>query len=109
VRPGGGPVERVTVVGRHCESGDVVAHDVELPSDLSRGDLLVVATTGAYAYPLASAYNRFGRPPVVGVRDRAATVWIRRETSEDMDRLDVILGSPWDAGSAPIAEGGART
>ena len=109
VRPATGPVERVTVVGRHCESGDVVAHDVELPADLVRGDLVVVAATGAYTYPLSSAYNRFGRPAVVGVRRSAATEWIRRETSEDMDRLDVILGSPWDAGSAPIAEGGART
>jgi diaminopimelate decarboxylase len=109
VRPGSGSAERVTVVGRHCESGDVVAHDVELPADLSRGDLLVVAATGAYTYPLSSAYNRFGRPAVIGVRDAVATEWIRRETSEDMDRLDVILGSPWDAGSAPIAEGGART
>jgi hypothetical protein len=58
---------------------------------------------------LASAYNRFGRPAVIGVRRGAPTEWIRRETSEDMDRLDVILGSPWDAGSVPIAEGGART
>jgi diaminopimelate decarboxylase len=87
----------------------VVAHDVELPADLSRGDLLVVAATGAYTYPLASAYNRFGRPAVVGVRGGAATEWIRRETTEDMDRLDVILGSPWGAGSVPMAEGGART
>jgi diaminopimelate decarboxylase len=109
VRPGAGPLERVTVVGRHCESGDVVADDVELPADLSRGDLLVVAATGAYTYSLASAYNRFGRPAVVGVRGGAVAVWIRRETNEDMDRLDVILGSPWDAGSAPMAEGGART
>jgi diaminopimelate decarboxylase len=109
VRPSAGSLERVTVVGRHCESGDVVAHDVELPADLARGDLLVVAATGAYTYPLASAYNRFGRPAVVAVRRGASTEWIRRETSEDMDRLDVILGSPWDAGRAPMAEGGART
>ena len=109
VRQGAGPLERVTVVGRHCESGDVVAHDVELPADLSRGDLLVVAATGAYTYPLASAYNRFGRPAVVGVRGGTATEWIRRETSEDMDRLDVILGSPWNAGSVPMAEGGVGT
>jgi diaminopimelate decarboxylase len=108
VGPATGPVARVTVVGRHCESGDVVAHDVELPADLARGDLVVVAATGAYTYPLSSAYNRFGRPAVVGIRDAVATEWIRRETSEDMDRLDVILGSPWGAGSAPIAEGGAR-
>src|SRR6476659_5188137 len=85
----------VTVVGRHCESGDVVADDVALPIGLARGDLLAVAATGAYTYPLASAYNRFGRPAVVGVRDGEATLWIRRENADDMDRLDVILGAPW--------------
>ena len=62
-----GPAERVTVVGRHCESGDVVAHDVELPTGLARGDS-GGGRDGAYTYPLASAYNRFGRPAVVGVR-----------------------------------------
>jgi len=104
-----GPTEQVTVVGRHCESGDLVAEDVSLPTGLARGDLLAVASTGAYTYPLASAYNRFGRPAVVGVRDGEATVWIRREDADDMDRLDVILGTPWGAGSLPAAEGGART
>jgi diaminopimelate decarboxylase len=86
-----------------------VAHDVMLPAGLARGDLLAVATTGAYTYPLASAYNRFGRPAVVGVRDGSATVWVRREDVDDMDMLDVILGTAWEAGSLPAAEGGART
>jgi diaminopimelate decarboxylase len=99
----------VTVVGRHCESGDVVADDVALPIGLARGDLLAVAATGAYTYPLASAYNRFGRPAVVGVRDAVASLWIRREDVDDMDRLDVILGTPWEVGALPTAEGGART
>jgi diaminopimelate decarboxylase len=103
------PTQPVTVVGRHCESGDVVAEDVALPVGLARGDLLAVATTGAYTYPLASAYNRFGRPAVVGVRDGVATLWIRREDVDDMDRLDVILGTPWEVGTLPAAEGGART
>jgi len=103
------PTERVTVVGRHCESGDVVAEDIALPSGLARGDLLAVAATGAYTYPLASAYNRFGRPAVVGVRDGRATLWIRREDVDDMDRLDVILGTPWETGALPTAEGGAHT
>jgi diaminopimelate decarboxylase len=104
-----GPAGTVTVVGRHCESGDVIAHDVALPAGLERGDLVAVAATGAYTYSLASAYNRFGRPAVVGVRDGQATLWIRREDVDDMDRLDVILGTPWETGSLPAAEGGART
>jgi diaminopimelate decarboxylase len=100
--------EPATVVGRHCESGDVLAPHAELPSELGRGDLVAVAATGAYTYSLASVYNRFGRPSVVGVRDGAATRWIRREEPDDMDRLDVILGTPWDAAPIPAAEGGAR-
>jgi diaminopimelate decarboxylase len=103
-----GPLERVTVVGRHCESDDVVATDVALPTDLARGDLLAVAATGAYAYPLASTYNRYGRPAVVGVRDGEATVWLRREQADDMDRLDVILGTAWSQPGAIEAEGGRR-
>ncbi len=102
-----GATRQVTVVGRHCESGDVVAPQAELPAGLQRGDIVAVAATGAYAYPLASVYNRFGRPAVVGVLDGQATLWVRREGSDDMDRLDVILGSPWDA-AVPAAEGGAR-
>ncbi|HEV8088681.1 MAG TPA: diaminopimelate decarboxylase [Actinomycetota bacterium] len=109
VSNGNGPTEQVTVVGRHCESGDVVVDDVSLSTGLARGDLLAVAATGAYTYPLASAYNRFGRPAVVGVRDGDATLWLRREDVDDMDRLDVILGTPWGAGALPTAEGGART
>jgi diaminopimelate decarboxylase len=102
-----GPTDVVTVVGRHCESGDVLAPAVELPADLVPGDLLAVAATGAYTYPLASVYNRFGRPAVVGVRDGQATVWCRREEPDDMDRLDVILGTPWAAPAEAATEGGA--
>jgi diaminopimelate decarboxylase len=107
--PSSDDLEPATVVGRHCESGDVLAPHAELPSELGRGDLVAVAATGAYTYPLASVYNRFGRPAVVGVRDGAATPWVRREEPDDMERLDVILGTPWDAASIPAAEGGART
>ena len=76
-----------------------------LPTDLARGDLVAMAATGAYAYPLASVYNRFGRPAVIGVRNARATLWIRREDADDMDRLDVILGTPWEAPAAPAAHG----
>jgi diaminopimelate decarboxylase len=103
----GSGTHEVTVVGRHCESGDVVAHAAALPDDIARGDLVAVASTGAYTYPLASVYNRFGRPAVVGVRDGEASLWLRREEADDMDRLDVILGTPWGA-TVPAAEGGAR-
>jgi ribosomal protein S18 acetylase RimI-like enzyme len=87
-RSGGPQSESVTIVGRHCESGDVLADDVTLPSDVERGDLLAFAATGAYTYSLASTYNRVGRPAVVAVRDGRATVWIRREETGDLDRLE---------------------
>ena len=103
--PGGPATETVTVVGRHCESGDVLAPAATLPTDLARGDLVAMAATGAYAYPLASVYNRFGRPAVIGLRDGRATLWVRREEADDMDRLDVILGTPWEAPAAPATHG----
>ena len=79
---------RVTIVGRHCESGDLLAEDVVLPADLATGDLLAVAATGAYTYPLASNYNRVGRPAVVAARDGATELWLRREDDADLDRLE---------------------
>ena len=77
------------VVGRHCETGDVVVKDAWLPSDLAPGDLLAVAATGAYCRSMASNYNHVTRPPVVAVRDGEARVIVRRETEEDLLRLDV--------------------
>ncbi len=87
-RPGGSISGPVTIVGRHCESGDVLADGVTLPSDVERGDLLAFAATGAYTYSLASTYNRVGRPAVVAVREGQTSVWIRREESGDLDRLE---------------------
>ncbi len=81
------------VVGRHCESGDIVVRDVYLPSDLSRGDLLAVAATGAYCRSMSSNYNYTGRPAVVGVRDGRGTLLIRRETEDDLLRLDTMWSS----------------
>jgi diaminopimelate decarboxylase len=81
--------ERVTLVGRHCESGDVLVPQLDLPAAVAVGDLLAMAATGAYTYSLASAYNRFGRPAVVGVRDGRARPWLRREEADDLDRLEV--------------------
>lgn len=79
----------VTVVGRHCEAGDVVAEDVPLAADVRSGDLLAVAVTGAYHHALASNYNMVGRPPLVGVCGGEARLLVRRETEEDLLARDV--------------------
>jgi diaminopimelate decarboxylase len=76
------------LVGRHCESGDVVVKDAYLPADLAPGDLVAVAATGAYCRSMASNYNYVPRPPVVAVRGGAARVLLRRETPEDLLSLD---------------------
>jgi diaminopimelate decarboxylase len=77
------------VVGKHCESGDIVVRDVYLPGDVAPGDLLAVPGTGAYCRSMANNYNHVGRPPVIAVRDGSARVIVRRETEEDLLRLDV--------------------
>jgi diaminopimelate decarboxylase len=77
------------VVGKHCESGDIVVRDAFLPADTAPGDLLAVPATGAYCRSMASNYNHVPRPPVVAVRDGAARLLVRRETEEDLLRLDV--------------------
>ncbi|MEU0985052.1 diaminopimelate decarboxylase [Streptomyces sp. NPDC005953] len=77
------------VVGKHCESGDIVVKDAFLPADVAPGDLLAVPATGAYCRSMASNYNHALRPPVVAVNDGAARVIVRRETEEDLLRLDV--------------------
>ncbi|MFE2440490.1 diaminopimelate decarboxylase [Streptomyces melanosporofaciens] len=77
------------VVGKHCESGDIVVRDAFLPADLAPGDLIAVPATGAYCRSMASNYNHALRPPVVAVRDGQAREIVRRETEEDLLRLDV--------------------
>ena len=77
------------VVGKHCESGDVVVRDEYLPGDVQPGDLVAVPGTGAYCRSMANNYNAVLRPPVVAVRDGAARVVVRRETEDDLLRLDV--------------------
>ncbi|MGW7350113.1 diaminopimelate decarboxylase [Streptomyces sp. Z26] len=77
------------VVGKHCESGDIVVRDAFLPADVAPGDLLAVPATGAYCRSMASNYNHALRPPVVTVGDGAARVILRRETEDDLLRLDV--------------------
>ena len=76
------------VVGKHCESGDIVVRDTWLPGDVAPGDVLAVAATGAYCRSMASNYNYVPRPPVVAVRDGVDTVIVRRETEADLLALD---------------------
>ncbi|WP_347057717.1 diaminopimelate decarboxylase [Blastococcus sp. HT6-30] len=79
------------VVGKHCESGDILVRDLWLPSDVVPGDLLAVAATGAYCWSMASNYNYLLKPPVVAVRDGAATEIVRRQTLSDVFALDAVL------------------
>ncbi|MEH0844304.1 diaminopimelate decarboxylase [Micromonospora sp. CPCC 205711] len=77
------------VVGKHCESGDIVVKDEFLPADVQPGDLVAVPGTGAYCRSMASNYNHVPRPPVVAVREGRARLIVRRETEEDLLTLDV--------------------
>ena len=79
----------VRVVGKHCESGDVLVEEAHLPADLAVGDVLATPVTGAYGYSMASNYNRLPRPAVVFVRGGEARLVLRRETSADMLALEV--------------------
>lgn len=77
------------LVGKHCESGDVLVLDAALPADVKVGDLLATPVTGAYGHSMASNYNKLTRPPVLFVRDGAARLVVRRETYEDLVQCDV--------------------
>ncbi|MFD3484188.1 diaminopimelate decarboxylase [Streptomyces sp. NPDC058665] len=85
------PMRAATVVGRHCEAGDVLADGVELPDDIRPGDVLAVPASGAYQVSMASGYNMTGRPPVVAVADGRSRLLVRRETFDDQRRRDVGL------------------
>jgi diaminopimelate decarboxylase len=83
------PAELARIVGKHCESGDIVVRDTWVPGDLRPGDLIGVAATGAYCYSLSSRYNMICRPAVVAVRDGRARLVLRRETVDDLLSLEV--------------------
>jgi diaminopimelate decarboxylase len=80
---------RCRIVGKHCESGDIVVRDCWLPGDVQPGDLVAVAATGAYCYAMASNYNRIPRPPVVAVNDGTARLIVRRESLDEVMATDV--------------------
>jgi diaminopimelate decarboxylase len=79
----------VRVVGKHCESGDILVHAEYLPADVALGDVLAIPATGAYCWSLSSNYNYIGRPPVVAVRDGKARVIVRGETEADVLSRDM--------------------
>jgi diaminopimelate decarboxylase len=79
----------VTVVGKHCESGDVIVRDAQVPDDIAVGDVLATPVTGAYGHSMASTYNKVPRPPVLFARDGRARLVVRRETLDDLLTLDV--------------------
>lgn len=78
-----------TIVGKHCESGDVIVKDGYLPDDVAVGDILATPVTGAYGHSMASNYNKVGRPPVVFVRWGEIHTVVRRETEDDLLSLDL--------------------
>ena len=79
----------MTIVGKHCESGDVLVRDAQVPDDLAVGDVLATPVTGAYGHSMGSNYNKVLRPAVVFVREGQAREVVRRETYDDLLRHDV--------------------
>ena len=77
------------IVGKHCETGDIVIKDIEFAADVAPGDLLATPATGAYGRSMATNYNHISRPPVVAIKDGKARVILRRENIEDLLRLDI--------------------
>ena len=88
-RTSAAPTAQSRLVGKHCETGDIIIRDIQLPSDVIPGDLIATPATGAYGRSMASNYNHVPRPPVVAVIDGMARVIVRRETEADLLALDV--------------------
>lgn len=88
-RTSAAPAVLARIVGKHCESGDIIVRDTWVSEDLAPGDLLAVAATGAYCYSMSSRYNLLRRPAVVAVKDGRARLILRRETVEDLLSLEV--------------------
>jgi len=88
-RTSSAPTLSTRLVGKHCETGDIVIRDIELASDIAPGDLLATPVTGAYGRSMASNYNHMPRPPVIAVKDGKARVILRRESEADLLGLDI--------------------
>ena len=88
-RQSNAPMVQSRVVGKHCETGDILIRDITLPADIVPGDLLATPATGAYGRSMASNYNHVPRPPVVAIKDGKARVIVRRENEADLLALDV--------------------
>ena len=82
-------LRRARIVGKHCETGDIVIRDIQVPSDIVPGDLLATPATGAYGRSMASNYNHMVRPPVICVHNQTARIMIRRETEADLLALEI--------------------
>jgi len=83
------PAALSRLVGKHCETGDIIIKDIQLPSDIAPGDLIATPATGAYGRSMASNYNHVPKPPVIAVKDGKARVIVRRENEADLLALDV--------------------
>jgi len=88
-RTSAAPNALTRLVGKHCETGDIIINEIQLPSDIAPGDLIATPATGAYGRSMASNYNHVPRPPVVAVKNGAARIIMRRENEEDLLALDV--------------------
>ena len=89
-RSSGEKITSSRIVGKHCESGDILIPEIELPADIRAGDLLAIPATGAYGRSMASNYNHMPRPSVIAVKDGQAREILRRENEADLLNLDVI-------------------
>lgn len=98
------PLTSSRLVGKHCETGDIIIRDIALPSDLVPGDVLAIPATGAYGRSLASNYNHILRPPVIAVRDGAAKIIIRREKISDLLALEEGSGADSSPTSSDVGE-----
>src|SRR4051795_2849219 len=98
-RASAAPPTRCRVVGKHCESGDIVVRDCWLPADVRPGDLLAVAATGAYCHAMASNYNKVPRPPVIAVPEGRSAVVVRRESLRQLLATDA--GFDTEAAGSP--------
>jgi len=78
------------LVGKHCETGDIIIRDIDLPSDIAPGDILAIPATGAYGRSMASNYNHMLKPAVISVANGTARTILRRETEADLLALDVV-------------------